>query len=283
MGISVDRRLVLLALPALAACADMPGATPQASGAPPDAYAGKSVIDAGIAGMGGEAALRQVKELYWTGAATVTAAGKTTEIEMETLVRPFTFARTTSWPKGAARKGARSIQAEYGEAWTIQSVSWTPLPAAQAENENQQFGLYGVMLLTSLKDPGTKVTETAPGKDGTHNLHVEHAGAPPIDLRLDVAGRLIRAENLVRDPTGGIVPLSQVATFSGSMTSNGVTWPKRISIQQNGQPFFELELATFEARPAVTNAPIPETLGSQDPSAPAVSPTARTTSPTAPQ
>jgi hypothetical protein len=280
MSFSVDRRLILLALPALAACADMPGGTPAASTAPPDAYAGKGVIDAGIAAMGGEAALKQVKELYWTGSATVTAAGKTTEIDMETIVRPFTFARTTSWPKGA-RKGARSIQAEYGEAWTIQSVSWTPLPAAQAENENQQFALYGVMLLTSLKDSGAKVTETAPGKDGTRNLHVEHAGAPPIDLRFDGAGKLIRAEDSVRDPTGGAAPLQQVATFSGSMTSNGVTWPKKISIQQNGQPFFDLELASFEARPAVTNAPIPETLGSQDPSAPASNPTA--TSPTARQ
>ena len=84
---------------------------------------------------------------------------------------------------------ASAFDPEYGEAWTIQGVSWTPLPAAQSENENQQFGLYGVMLLTSLKDTGTKVTETAPGKDGTHNLHVEHAGAPPVDLRFDAPGR----------------------------------------------------------------------------------------------
>ena len=279
MAFSVDRRIILLALPALAACADMPGATPEAALAPPDAYADRSVIEASIAAMGGEAGLSKVKELAWTGAATVTAAGKTTEIEMETLLRPFTFARTTSWPKGAARKGARSIQAEYGEAWTIQGVSWAPMPAPQAENENQQFGLYGVMLLTSLKDPSAKVTETAPGKDGTRNLHVEHAGAPPVDLRFDAAGKLVRAEDSVRDPTGAAAPLRQVATFSGTMTSNGVAWPKHISIQQNGEPFFELELATFEARPAVTNAPSPETLGTQDRSAPAISPTARQDSP----
>jgi len=258
---SFSRWLVLAALPALGACAAMPGAeAPPAAAAASDAYAGTSVLDAAIKAAGGEAALRQAKELAWTGSATVNAGGKTTEIAMDTIVRPFTYARSTSWPKADGPKAARTIQAEGGHAWQITRVSWMPMPEAEAAHENQQFALYGVMTLVSLKDAGVKVTETAPGKDGTRNLHVEHPKAPPMDLRFDASGRLVRIADSVRDPKGGAAPIPQVVEFTGEMISNGVKWPKHISIRQNDAPYFDLELAKFEARPAFTNTPIPHTL-----------------------
>lgn len=273
MAFSFDRRfLLVLALPALMACETLGMAS---SAAPPAATpASKTVLGAAIEAAGGQAALARVKELAWTGTATVNAEGKTTEIQVDTIVRPFTYGRSTSWAKGE-RKATRTIQAEFGQAWTNERFSWTPVPEAQAVHENQQFALYGAMLLVGLKDPGVKVTETAPGKDGTRNLHVEHPSAPPMDLRFDGSGKLIQASDSVRDPKGGAAPIPQVITFSGEMTSNGVKWPKRITITQNGQPYFDLELATFDARPAVTTAPIPETLGEQDSHAPVVSPTSR--------
>ena len=257
MRFSIDRRLMLLALPVLAACSSMEGAS-----APPaaDAYAGKSVLDAAINAAGGEAALGRVKELNWTGAATVTVAGKTTEIELETIVRPFTYARSTSWPKAEGRKAARRTQIEYGKAWSIARQSWDPMPEAQSQHEVQQVSLYGVMLLTALKDPTAKVQETAPGKDGTRNLHVEHPNAPPTDLRFDASGKLIRAASSMRDPAGGAAPIAQVAEFSGEIVSNGVKWPKRITIRQNDQPYMDMELATFEARASNSIVPMPQSL-----------------------
>jgi hypothetical protein len=270
MTFSIDRRfLVVLAFPALAACETLDmfkSEAPQAA-ASADVYAGKSVLDGAIEAAGGQAALARVKELAWTGTATVNAEGKTTEIQMDTIVRPFTYGRSSSWPKGE-RKGVRTIQTEHGSAWTNERFAWTPLPAAQAAHENQQMALYSVMLLVGLKEPGVGVQETAPGMDGTRNLHVEHPKAPPTDLRFDAKGKLVQATNSVRDPKGGAAPIPQVITFSGEMTSNGVKWPKRITIQQNGAPYFDLELATFEARPAIATTPIPETLGEQDQNAP---------------
>jgi hypothetical protein len=117
-----------------------------------------------------------------------------------------------------------------------------------------------VMLLAPLKDTAAKVQETAPGKDGTRNLHVEHPSAPPMDLRFDKSGKLIRAAYSVRDPSGGAAPIPQVVEFSGEMTSNGVKWPKRISIKQNDAPYFDLTLATFEARPNFSVKPLEHTL-----------------------
>jgi hypothetical protein len=257
MGFSVDRRIMLLAFPVLAACSSMDGAAVSTA---TDAYAGKGVLDAAIGAAGGEAALSQVKELNWTGAGTVTAGGKTTEIEMETIVRPFTYARSTSWPKAEGLKAARRMQIEYGKAWSITRQAWDPMPEAQSDHEVQQFALYGVMLLTSLKDPAVKVQETAPGKDGTRNLHVEHPKAPPTDLRFDASGKLIRAANSVRDPAGGAAPIAQVAEFSGEIVSNGVKWPKHITIKQNDQPYMDMELATFEARSSNSIVAMPQSL-----------------------
>lgn len=240
---SIHRRLLLLALPALAGCASMPGSTSPAN----DVYAGKSVLDAAIEAAGGQAALRQVKELGWTGSAVVNAEGKTTELGVATVVRPFTYARSTSWPKDKDATAGRTIQTEFGEAWTVDRVVWTPMPEAQAEHEIQQDALYGVMLLLPLKDAAAKVEETAASPDGARNLHVQHPNAPPMDLRFDASGKLVRAAYSVRDPKGGAAPIPQVAEFSGEITSNGVKWPKRIAITQNGAPWYEIEIASFEA------------------------------------
>ncbi|MDP3740271.1 MAG: hypothetical protein Q8R02_22990 [Hyphomonadaceae bacterium] len=265
MGFSIDRRLVLLALPVLAACSSVEGTSaPVAT----DAYAGKGVLDAAINAAGGEAALSRVKELNWTAAGTVNAGGKTTEVEMQTIVRPFNYARTTSWPKADA-KAVRMIQIEYGKAWSVARQSWDPMPEAQSEHEVQQYALYGVMLLTSLKDPAAKVQETAPGKDGTRNLHVERPGAPPMDLRFDASGKLIRAANNVRDPAGGAAPIAQVAEFSGEIESNGVKWPKRISITQNDQPYFDMDISKFEARASNSITAMPQSLAQQGAKPPA--------------
>jgi hypothetical protein len=254
--VSFNRRLLLLVFPALAGCASMSGAAPSAA----DIYAGKSVLDAAIEAAGGQAALSQVKELSWTGSATVTADGKASEVEVATIVRPFTYTRSTSWPKGKTAVEGRTIQTQFGEAWTVDRVVWTPMPDAQAEHQIQQDALYGLMLLAPLKDAAVKVEETAAGPKGARSLRVEHPQAPPTDLTFDATGKLVRAAYSVRDPKGGAAPVPQVAEFSGEIVSNGVKWPKRITITQSGAPHIDLQLATFEARPAFSVKPLEHTL-----------------------
>lgn len=253
-----DRRLLLLAFPALAACASMQDGA--AGGSAGNVYAGKSVLDAAIDAAGGEAALSQVKELDWTGTAIVTADGKTTEIEVQTIVRPFTYARTTSWPKAEGEKAARTIQAEFGKAWTVNRVVWTPMSEAESAHENQQYSLYGLMLLTPLKDASVTVREAPAGSDGTRALQVVHPKAAPAELEFDSSGKLVRAGFSVRDPKGGAADIVQIVKFSGEIVSNGVKWPRRITIEQNGAPYFDLTLATFEARPEIKVIPLQHTL-----------------------
>lgn len=242
---------------ALGACASAPQETTLAVA---DDYSGKGVLDKAIAAAGGEAALSAVKEMEWKGTATVNVGGKTTEIELETVVRPQAhWARSTTWTKADGPKKAKTIQAEQGKAWLVNKVTWTPMPEAQAIHENQQFSLYSMMTLVRLKDEGAKVRETAPGKDGTRNLRVEHPMAPPMDLRFDASGKLIQAGLTVKDPSGG-ADIAETVTFSGEVVSNGVKWPKRITITQNGAPYYDMEIASFEASPASKPRPLPHTL-----------------------
>ncbi|HEV7692782.1 MAG TPA: hypothetical protein VGO52_18235 [Hyphomonadaceae bacterium] len=265
--------LAASSLGVLGACAtaDTAGTSTAAAVAPAkaDVYAGKSVLDAAIDAAGGQAALSKAKELDWSGAATINAGGKTTEVQLQTIVRPFTFGRTTSWEKSQTEKQAKTIQMDFGKAWSVNRVTWTPMPAAQEKHEIQQYALYGVMALTTLKDPGVKVTETAPGKDGTRNLHVEHPKAPPMDLRFDASGKLVHAAYSVVDPEGKGPDIKQDVDFSGEVVSNGVKWPQKISIKQNGAAYFDLSIDKFEARGDNSVTPLIHTLDdSQTPARP---------------
>lgn len=256
------RGLLAVALGALAAaCASAPEQTASQATAAPSVYAGRSVLDVAIEAAGGEAALSKVKELEWTGTATINAGGKTTVVEMETVVRPLAhWGRSTSWVKADGPKTARTMQVEQGKGWTVNKVTWTPMPEAQAVHENQQFALYSLMMLTPLKDPAAKVTEQPIGPDGTRAIKALLANGMGGELEFDASGKLVRAGMAVRDPAGGAQDIVETVTFSGELVSNGVKWPKKISILQNGKPYFDLELATFEATPDLKPRPLKHTL-----------------------
>jgi hypothetical protein len=247
------------ALAALGACTTMeasgPGATAQAASG---VYAGKSVLDAAIAAAGGEAALSKVQELYWTGTARVTNADKVTELGVATIVRPFLNARFSSWPVVDGPKKARTIQVEQGKAWDVNKTTWTPMPEPQAKNENEQMGLYSFMLLTPLKSADATVKEQPAAKDGTRAIQVTLHGQA-VELEFNASGKLVRAGGSVADPKGG-PDIAQVATFSGEVVSNGVTWPQHIAITQNGAPFFEVDITKFEASPTKVIRPLEQSL-----------------------
>lgn len=249
--------LAAAALAALGACTTTGGASQEASAV---ATPSKAALDSAIEAAGGEAALAKVKELYWTGTATVNAGGKTSKLDVMTVVRPEgQWARTSTWNSGAEAKTSRTLQVERGKAWDVNRQSWTPLPEAQATNENQQFGLYSFMLLNTLKQSGAKAEEQAPAADGTRTIKATLATGQAADLMVDASGKLVGAKMNVRDPAGG-ADIAQTVKFSGEVESNGVKWPKRITIEQNGQPFYDLEIAKFEAAPAFTPRPMEQSM-----------------------
>lgn len=231
-------------------------------------YAGKSVLDVAIAAAGGEAALAKVKEIYFTGAAKVTVDGATTEQNIAILLRPNTFYRLTSWARGAEPKTAKTVQAEMGQAWDVNRVTWQPMAEAGAKFENEQLAFYSMMLLAPLKAAGVDVNEQPAASDGTRAIQITAPGAPAAELEFDASGKLVRGGHVGTDPKTG-ADVVTVATFSGEVISNGVKWPKHISIERNGTPALEIEVATFEALPEKTVRPLEQAMqydGSAPPS-----------------
>ncbi len=243
-------------------------APPVAAAVDAGPYAGRSVLDVAIETAGGEAALGKVQEIYFTGAATVTAEGKTAEQNLAIVVRPFSFYRLTTWAKGAEPRTAKTVQAEMGKAWDVTRVTWQPMPEPAAKFENEQLGLYSALLLTPLKADGVNVKELPAGADGSRSLQVTRANAKPVEVTFDASGRLARATYTGTDPKTGADAV-ETATFSGEIVSNGVKWPKTIKVERGGAPAMELEVATFEALPQRVVRPLEQTMqydGSAPPS-----------------
>ncbi len=201
------------------------------------------------------AALSPVKELEWTGTATITAGGKTTVVDLETVVRPLThWARSTSWPKADRPKAARTIQTEQGKGWTVNRVTWTPMPEAQAVHENQQFALYSLMLLTPLKDPAAKVSEQPAGAGGAHAIKASLANGMGGDLSFDAAGETLR-RNADRARSGRRGRHQGNGDFLRRDREQWRQMAKEISIQQNGQPYFDLETGDVRSNARPQAAP----------------------------
>jgi hypothetical protein len=231
-GRMLDRRaLLVLGLGSLVGCASLP--EPIASR-----------LARARSAEGGERALAAVKELAWTADAVVYAGDRRIEIGAETVVRPSSYARSTSWPKVQGRASARTILIDGAQGWLDGPSGRTALPPAQASHERLQFALYALMLL-----PAAASVELAPADaGGAPGLRLSHRDAPTTDFFFDPDGRLVAARNQVPDPDTGARQIQQDIRFSGVIESHGVRWPQQLSIRQNGQPYFDLALLSFEAR-----------------------------------
>ncbi len=195
---------------------------------------------------GGMAALARVKTLSWTGTARILAGPKPLEIGVSTTVWPFTSARSDTWLASEGPSKTRSLVIEGDKGWTERGGARSDMPAAMLAHERQQYALYGLMLLIPLCGPDVE-TVVLPDLDGSGRVAVNHPKAPRTTLVFDETAQLAGAENSVVSPDEGGAPIDQVFTFEGEIESAGVRWPRRVAISQNGKPYFELSLATFDA------------------------------------
>lgn len=228
-----DRRMFLLGATALAGCAL----------APPHNSA-RSILEEAVKAAGGLARLEAVQALRWTGTARIHAAQDPIDIGVSTRVVPFTSARSDTWLLSEGPTRRRSMVIEPSRAWTERDGKVSPLPQAMAVHERAQYGVYGLMLLAPLLTPPA-IVQRAPREGELECLDVQMPPAPRATLCFDQAWRLVRLRNRVSDAEGqGSV--DQLFKFAGEMRSNGVRWPREISIEQNGRPYFDMTLATFE-------------------------------------
>jgi hypothetical protein len=189
--------------------------------------------------------LERVRVLRWQGDAAVHAGGRSVEIGVETTVVPLRWARSRSWLRsdGPAKSRTMLITEEGG--WIGRARSSEKMPAAFYAHERAQFAIYGLMLLAPLLQPGVRL-RSGEAQGGLLPLHAEHPAAPPTLLLFEPDGRLAEAQNQVPDAEGG-ADISQRFIFSPETMPGPVRWPRRLTLLQRGQPYFELALTRFEA------------------------------------
>lgn len=227
---------VLLLLLLLAGCATTPAPDPDSA-----------LLEAAIDAAGGETNLARIRTLHWTGDATVFAGERRIELGVDTTVTPFLRARSTTWLRDQPETTRRVLTIDGARGWTERDGRREEMPAAMREHERLQYAVYGLMQLATLRAPGVRV-HRLPDREGLRVLHVEHPSALPADLFFDANDRLVSIENTVPGPEHG-TPTAQRFTFQGDIADAGVDWPRTLRISQDGRPYFELRLQTFEALP----------------------------------
>lgn len=198
--------------------------------APAWAAASADLLDRALKAAGGRKRLARVKALNWTGLATVTAAGRTLEIQVKTRVEPFVRARSETNLLGQNAKRTLIIEPDAG--YVERDGKRMPLPARQAEHERQQYGLYGYMLLA-----------LAPTRVVGNGLAAQRPNLPPVSFLME-GDYLAGADYSVADPEkDGMI--AQRFILEGELRDKAIRWPQTITILQDGKPYFILDIETF--------------------------------------
>jgi hypothetical protein len=197
-------------------------------------------LQAAIERAGGERALKSVKSLRWQGTARIFAAERIVEIGVATEVMPFASARSDSWLLADGPEKKRSLFLDGEQGWSVRNGQRSPMPEAMRVHEQQQFAIYGLMLLVGVCAVRSPTAHA--DYPGLTAVAVEHRSAPPTTLYFDAAHRLAAASNRVTDPEDITKSIPQRFEFVGEMVVRGVPWPRIIRIRQNDAPYFELTL-----------------------------------------
>ena len=134
--------------------------------------------------------------------------------------------------------------------WIVAGDRFEPMPAALLANERDEFYLYDVMRLVSLREPGVTLVAIAPDSLGQPGFRVERAGRPPVSLWMDADGRLAHLRLQVQDPAGG-APVRQDVWLRGTLDAGGVRWPQELRLTMNGAPYFALSMRALRVAPRI--------------------------------
>ena len=207
---------------------------------------GGKLLDDAIAAAGGNDALTKARHLRWTGEADVHAGGRDIALAVRSDIEPLGKVRSETWLRETGPSTLRVLEMDGRNGWTTRDGKREPMPAGMARNEYSQFGTYALMRLVTLREPKAEIHLLPERVEGMRGLQARYPGLPEATLWFDDASRLAALTNTVASADGNGV-IQQRFEFSGTIESNGVRWPKQIRILQDGKPFFELRLQTFEA------------------------------------
>lgn len=153
------------------------------------------------------------------------------------IALPFAV-RSTSWIVADGPSAARTLVLDLVNAHVEIDGTQRPLPTQVAIHERQQYLIY-LQLLAAL------------GKRHRPGARFRLRDALiPIDFTAGDDGRPVKADVTVDAPESDKPPIAEHFRFGGVIDHEGIAWPKRIDIEQNGKSYFTLQIDRFRVERA---------------------------------
>lgn len=175
--------------------------------------------------------------LSWEGEATVYPPGRELRIKVRTRIDSLDNVVSESWPiELGEAKGLRRMTLS-ASAGTLERVGEKlPMPQDVWAEETAQFGFYRQLQVANSELPKHVA-------QGVTTFSVP--GAVTTWFRIGPDGNLIGAINQVPSGSG---QAWQEFRFDGFWHSNGAIFPKQMRMIRDGQRYFLLDVAKFDAR-----------------------------------
>ena len=211
----------------------------------PAAADARAILQKAIDASGGEAALTGAKVFRWTADATVHAGERQIHLSGRWEVEPPDRAVTATWEKDKGEASTRRLIINRSEGWIERNGQRTPMPAEMLAHERDQFYLYSIMRLVPLREPGVQLSVLPASPATGAGLLVKRDGRPDVQLFFAADGRIARVRTQVTEPSSGRQVVEDLVT-TGTITANGVHWPRSIVITWDGKPYFDMAIRELE-------------------------------------
>jgi len=176
--------------------------------------------------------------LSWTGTGEVYPPGSTLQIQVRTRLESDGTVISESWPAALGEaKGLRRMTLRSDGGTIDRGGKSEPMPSAMYTEELAQFGFYRQLQEAAAQAP-------AAAKAGANTLSV--GGAVRTWFRIADDGSLISAFNDLPGEDGKAI--RQTFDFTGWWHDDGAIFPRRMVMKRSGEPYFTLNVESFDAR-----------------------------------
>lgn len=176
--------------------------------------------------------------LSWEGKGEVFDGATAIPLTVRTRIERNGNVLSETWPTamGEAKGMHRLRLSAAGDSIEIGDKT-QPAPADMAAEERKQFGFYWQM-----QEASRRAADVARAGANTFSLD----GPVKTWFRIAPDGTLLSAENLLPGDKPGAAHF-QTFRFTGWWQDEGAVFPKRMDMTRDGQPYFTLDVAKFDA------------------------------------
>ena len=210
-----------------------------------------SLVRRAIEAAGGRTNLEKATALQWEGRAVIHTPGRDITIHGTWSIQPPDSAVVATYDSVQGPRSTRRIVLAGSRGWMQRDSTLNPMPNAVLTEEQHQFYLYSLLRLLPLEAPGVKLTRVVDDSAGNAGLIVESPGRLQVTMYFNRDARVVRMRTTFAADSGPVE--RQDIRFEGTIESNGVLWFRKMSIDRNRQPYFELELRTLQTLPRLND------------------------------